>query len=402
MDEDGGKGSTIEITKLEDELKVLCNSLKGKKNLDTIKVIGDLAGQTKKEDLFNLALELYSYSKKVLSLLKNSDSKVSDELDVPSLVRKELTELLPLLLKEALNGGEKVPKPTEETPQESHTIVLKKIGEGEDEEKLSEGEWTKVVQKDVKKALKNVPVMRATKIEGAAKLSFKSKEDMESAREALSSKYNVTPKTQEWRKLDPKLTISDLEDDITDKDDLEARILEKNSGIRELQESGEMFKVVFLDEGDRFAVIQVSAKIRQCIKDREDRICVDLQQHRVKDRFHILQCFHCQSFGHMSGSPYCKQKESHSICFYCAGSHASKDCKRRKDKKTESIKCHNCSNSKSSREKDNCKTHNATDYLCPFYIREKQRLMSRTQGSEELKNEYLKKVKALQTKYGRN
>ena len=225
---------------------------------------------------------------------------------------------------------------------------------------------------------------------------------MDSAREALSSKYNVTHNTQEWKKLDPKLTISDLEADITDKDDLEARILEKNNGIRELQESGEMSKVFFLDERDRFAVIQVSDKIRQHIKDHEDRICVDLQQHRVRDRFHILQCFHCQSFGHMSGSPYCKQKELHSICFDCAGSHASKDCKRRKDKKADSIKCHNCSNSKNSREKENCKTHNATDYLCALYIREKQRLMSRTQGAEELKNDYLQKSKALQTKYGRN
>ena len=404
MHVDGENGSKIKITKLEleDELKVLCNSLKGKKNLDSIKVIADLSTNTKKDELLKLTLDLYCYSKKVLSLLENSDSKNSDELDVPSLVRKELTELLPLLLKEALNGGETVPKPLEETPQESHTIVLKKIGEGEDEEKLSEGEWTKIVQKDVKKTLKNVPVLKATKIEGAAKLSFKSKEDMDSAREALSSKYNVTPTTQEWKKLDPKLTISDLEADITDKDDLEARILEKNRGIRELQEAGEMFKVVFIDDKDMFAVIRVSPRIRQCIKDHEDRICIDLQQHRVRDRFHILQCFHCQGFGHMSGSPYCKQKDSHSTCFYCAGSHSSKDCKRRKDKKTDSIKCNNCCNSKSSREKENCKTHNATDYLCPFYIREKQRLMSRTHGSEDLKNNYLAKTKALQIKYGRD
>ena len=147
MHVDGENGSKIKITKLEleDELKVLCNSLKGKKNLDSIKVIADLSTHTKKDELFKLTLDLYCYSKKVLSLLENSDSKNSDELDVPSLVRKELTELLPLLLKEALNGGETVPKPLEETPQESHTIVLKKIGEGEDEEKLSEGEWTKIV-----------------------------------------------------------------------------------------------------------------------------------------------------------------------------------------------------------------------------------------------------------------
>ena len=153
MGDDGDNWTTIMITKLEEQLKVLCNSLKGKKNLDNIKVIGDLSGQTKKEDLLKVTLEMYCYSKKVLSVLKNSGSTNADEMDVPSLIRNELTELLPLLLKEALNGGEARPKPPEETPQESHTIVLKKIGEGEDEEKLSEGEWTKVVQQDVKKAL---------------------------------------------------------------------------------------------------------------------------------------------------------------------------------------------------------------------------------------------------------
>ena len=221
-------------------------------------------------------------------------------------------------------------------------------------------------------------------------------------RDALSTKYKVTPKTQEWKKLDPKLTLADLDAEIKSKEDLEERILEKNDAIRQLKDAGEDFKIVFLDEKERFAVLQVSARIRECIRDSEDRICVDLQQHRVKDRFHIIQCFHCQAFGHMSGSPYCKQKEADPVCFYCAGAHASKDCKKRKEKKTDSVKCCNCSNSRSSRERGNCKTHNSTDYLCPFFIREKERLVNRTHGSEDLKNDYLKKVKALQTKFGRS
>ena len=58
MHVDGENGSKIKITKLEleDELKVLCNSLKGKKNLDNIKVIGDLSAQTKKDDLLKVTL----------------------------------------------------------------------------------------------------------------------------------------------------------------------------------------------------------------------------------------------------------------------------------------------------------------------------------------------------------
>ena len=56
MCDDGDSGTTITITKLEEELKVLCNSLKGKKNLDNIKVIGDLSAQTKKDDLLKVTL----------------------------------------------------------------------------------------------------------------------------------------------------------------------------------------------------------------------------------------------------------------------------------------------------------------------------------------------------------
>ena len=61
--------------------------------------------------------------------------------------------------------------------------------------------------------------------------------------------------------------------------------MEKNAAIRQLKDAGEDFKIVFLDEKERLAVLQVSARIRECIRDSEDRICVDLQQNRVKDRF---------------------------------------------------------------------------------------------------------------------
>ena len=395
-------GNMEMVKKLEDELKVMSSIVKGRcKNLENVKVYEDVQG-TSKPDMFKMTMALYDFSKKLLVMLKGSNNDLSAS-DIPSLVRKELTDLLPGLLKEVLNANVVTEtKTVEESPKESHTLTLEKIPDGEETEKLSEGEWTTVVRGDVTKALKNVPVLKAKKVEGAATFSFRTKEDMDSARDALSDKYKVTPKTQEWKKLDPKLTLTDLDPEISTKEDLEEKILEKNAAIRQLKDTGEVFKIVFLDEKERLAVLQVSARIRECIRDSDDRICVDLQQHRVKDRFHIIQCFHCQGHGHMSGSPHCKKKEEDSVCFYCAGAHASKDCKNRKEKKTASVKCYNCSNSKSSRERSGCKTHNATDYLCPFYIREKERLMSRTHCSEDLKNDYLKKVKALQVKFGRS
>lgn len=398
------------IKELEEELETINNSIKGKKSLQSVKVVADISTQNSREDLLNISKELFKFSKKVLNTLKKVPCEVKEaipESDISALVRRELTDVLPGLLREVLKEQQSVPddKKIKEEPTERHTLVLEKKTDGVDEEedntKMSEQEWTTVVKKDVKKTLKNVPVLNAKTVEGTAKLSFKTKEHMDSARDALMSKYKVTSKTQEKRMLEPKLTISDLDSDITSKEILEEKILEKNELIQKLKEEGDSFKVIFLDTEDKFAVLEVSSRMRQCIKKSDDRVCVDLQQHRVRDRFHVLQCFHCQGYGHMSGSPYCRQKDSNPICFYCAGSHTSRDCKRKKEKKVDSIKCYNCSTSRNMNEKNNCKTHNAANSLCPFFIREKERVMSRTLGSEDAKNRYIQRVKALQKTHGR-
>ena len=177
--------------------------------------------------------------------------------------------------------------------------------------------------------------------------------------------------------------------------------MEKDEFIKNLHADGGVFKVVFFDVKERFAVLQVSPEIREAIKLRNDKLCLDLQQHLVRDRIHVIQCFHCQEYGHMSGSPYCKQKDSAPTCFYCAGAHKSKDCRNKMERKNASIKCANCEKSRNRWEKNKCNTYKASDTLCPSYIREKERIMGRTAGCEEAKNLYLQRVKELQRKYGR-
>ena len=144
---------------------------------------------------------------------------------------------------------------------------------------------------------------------------------MDQAKEALQEKYKVTSKTREIKKLDPKVTIADIDSDVTSKEVLVDKLLEKNDFLKALHSGGGVFKVVFFDEKDRFAVLQVSPEIREAIKQRGDKLCLDLQQHLVRDRIHVIQCYHCQEYGHMSGSPFCKQKDSSPTCFYCAGPH---------------------------------------------------------------------------------
>ena len=250
--------------------------------------------------------------------------------------------------------------------------------------------------------LLKVPVMRAsTNPSGTARLHFKSKEDLAQAEEALQSKYKVTSKSEEPKMLYPKITISGLDSDITSKEVLESNILSKNEQIKKMKDEGEEFKIVFFDEADRFAVLQVSPAIRAVIKSPGDKLCLGLEMYHVKDRYHVIQCYHCQCYGHTSGSPYCKSKDSDPTCFYCAGSHKSKDCRKKKDKKTEDIKCSNCCNSRNRAEKAMAGTHKASDSLCPFYIREKLKVMSRTHASEEPKNAYQIRVKELLKKHGR-
>ena len=401
---------TAGVKKLTDELDVINNSLKGRKTIECAKVLADIPTNNSKEDMFGVIKELYNFSKKVLTNIGTaSDNSIAPAEDIKSLIKQQLTDVLPGLLKEALENhsasATKMPQieMKDTRPSTSHTLLVENMVSEENEEpnKMTEQEWTTIVKQDVQNSLKSVPVMKANPlvVDGAAKLHFKSKEHMDQAQEALKSKYKLTPKTEERKRLDPKLTISDISTDITSKEDLEEKLLEKNGFIKELKDDDEMFKIVFFDKRDKFAVLQVSAKIREAIRQNRDRVFVDLEQHQVRDRVHVVQCFHCQGYGHMSGSPYCGQKDSDPTCFYCAGSHASKDCNRKKEKKTGSIKCINCEKSKNHAIKSKCNTHKASDNLCPFYVKEKIRIMSRTDGySEESKNNYLQRVKEQQAR----
>ncbi len=257
------------------------------------------------------------------------------------------------------------------------------------------------MRKDLKGSLKSIPVQKASLLSGTATLRFASKDHLDKAEKLLTNKYKVSTKSEDRKKLEPKLTISDIDPDVTTKEMLQEELLDENEYIKELN-GVEKMKVVFLDKKDRFAVLQVSTEIREAIRQKDDRVHLGLQSHRVRDRIHVVQCYHCQEFGHTSGSKYCKSKDSDSTCFFCAGNHASRDCQNKKNRKINKIKCSNCAKSKSYTERNAATTHKASDSLCPFYVRETERMMSRTMGcTEQTKNLYRQRVQELRTKLGR-
>ena len=416
--------NTKKMTKkkqLEKDLDTINKSIKGNVKIDAAVTVDDIGTNNKKGDIFKVAKELYLLSKRMLTCVQeDTDENMQPKSTVghstagnvtEASMKKMLTDLMPGLLDEALGkhlpthsaSVPEVTAPVTKEPIKTHSLLIEKIQGQED---ISAGEWTTVVKKDVQKSLESVPVKRAHIKHGATKLEFLNKEDMDKAESALKDKYTVTSRTKEQKKLEPKLTISDLDSEITSKEMLEEKILTKNTFVKhQVDTNGEKLTVLFLskdDRGSREGVIQVSAGMREAIRQNDDRLCIDLQRHTVRDRIHVIQCFHCQGYGHKSGSPYCKRKdENDGICFYCAGTHSTKECRRKKNQQSEKINCFNCSTSRSRQEREKSSTHRANDTLCPFYVREKERIMSRTLGCEAAKNIYLRRTQDLQKRRGR-
>ena len=319
------------------------------------------------------------------------------EQDKSEQVLKELAAMrecfasIPDMIQKAINSKEKTddigksvnPSP-KKTPQK-HTLKLEKVGL----------EQWKVVKAKVRKTLQSIPVDGTSSNEEDTNLVFKDKSQRDKAEELLKSDFDTSTATVTTKKLNPKVTITDIAGEITTADEVYQEILRKNEEIKEQVEThNEELKVIFLHKDDRYAVVQMSKKIREIVRKRNDRINLDFQIHAVKDRFHVVQCFKCQRFGHKSDSVMCPRRDSGDhVCTYCAGNHRFKECQLKKDRRVDSRCCTNCKSSRSKIDQLNATTHTANSFQCPFYIMEKERLMNRTAGAEMLKNEYSRKAR---------
>ena len=384
-------------------------ALKGK-TIESAKLLADLTSNNSRELLFNVVKDLYAFSKKAVTLIKTSDVKTTGQ---DQNLEDILKRVMPGLLKDTLTSLSPVP-PVQAHPEpaqeekllpDMHTLTVQiKPESDEDEVKpISEDDWVNVVKRDLKGSLKAIPVQKASLSAGTATLRFSSKGDLAKAEQALTIKYKVVPKSEEQKKLDPKLTISNIDPDITTKEQLQEELLDENEYIRDLVDGSEQMRIVFLDEKKHFAVLQVSTVIREAIRRNNDRVHLGLQIHPVRDRIHAVQCYHCQEFGHTAKSLiYCKSKDSGATCSFCAGDHASKDCQNKKNNRTNKIKCANCAKSKGTVERNAATTHKASDSWCPFHVRETEKMMARTKGcTEQTKNLYRQRIQDLRTKLGR-
>ena len=250
--------------------------VKGTCTIESATSVSDITTNNSREQLFNVVKDLYGFSKKVLNSIRTADTEkfVQDSSQaIENAIKKQLNEILPSLLQESLSKLPAVQPQPEKVEEEEkslptmHTLIVKKKPEVEEGESppISKNEWTEVVRKDFKGTLKSIPVQKASLSSGTTTLRFASKDHLDEAEKALTNKYKVSPKSQDQKKLEPKLTISDLDPDIVSKEELYEEILEENKFIKDIDGANKM-KVVFLDKKDHFAVVQVSTEIRYAIR----------------------------------------------------------------------------------------------------------------------------------------
>ena len=253
-------------------------------------------------------------------------------------------------------------------------------------------QWAEVVKPQVEKALKGVPVLNAVVNKGSVRLSFQNEDQLKEANNVLSPALGqeVQMVTETKSLLDPRISIGDLGQDLLDKETLLSEITSgKNEEIKKLVDQGGNVKVVHMNPAGRFAVLQVTPEIRNVIAQKGDKVFLKLRQYWVRDRYHVVQCFHCQEFGHVAGSIRCTKKDGAAVCAFCAGDHETRSCGHKKRNDTGKLNCVNCQKSNSREDRRHSRSHLASSTLCPFYINERTKLMERTSGvKKESKNGY--------------
>ena len=336
--------------------------------------------------------------------LRESFAKLQKDLisTISSLVR-------PAAESEGLDGRDVKSKDVNEEPEmpemKHYVNITTGRGEGE-EESFCAKKWTEFVKPKVESALKTIPVVRSRVNSDHTRLYFPDEDQMKEAEKVLSPlapECSLTFFSEETKKLDPKVTINDLDSELLEKDALLAAILDKNEDIKKLHNEDKTVRVVFVNKKDRYAVLQIAPEIRRIILNKKDKINIGLRQHLVRNRYHVIQCYNCQAFGHMSGSVYCPRKDD-PVCCFCAGGHQTKDCNARKNDDTGKMKCVNCEVGGSREDKKYAKTHTASSMWCPSYINERARIMERTSTvSKEEKNHYLTRTREelLRKRFGR-
>jgi hypothetical protein len=269
-----------------------------------------------------------------------------------------------------------------------HTIVVKP--KDSKNNMFSEESWSNVVKTTIEPNLRSIPVNKSIKTKsGKRVIFFPSAESRDLAASKLQDTCIIESQDKSTKTLYPKIKISDIPTDYLDgqaKQQIQEAILKKNPAINDLvSKKAKILEVLFVQKENRgnssYAVVKVDDAIRKAIISQGRRVYMGLSSCRVFDRYHLVQCYSCQEFGHKKGSDKCIHKNSEdAVCLYCAENHPSKVCPNKKNKKL--FKCHNCALSKNIDLKNNSCGHTTTSFECPILQMALKATMNRTMGTE--------------------
>ena len=226
----------------------------------------------------------------------------------------------------------------------------------------------------IEKALEEVQVSDCKKIKsGGLVMKFPNKEAMSEASHEISTRLGPGHAMQvtEPKKMLPKMTVPDVSLSLAD-DEVVASIL-KNPNIQQLVEGGCVLSLVFTrtKEHSKTAVFKMAPEIRSEIVNSGNYVYVGLKRCKAYDRFWVVQCYHCQGFGHISSS--CPKKDASPVCACCACKHETKACTNK-----DSPRCANClllENPPST------VSHFASSSACPVMMSQRKKIIENTNFS---------------------
>lgn len=254
------------------------------------------------------------------------------------------------------------------------------------------------VKATITSSLNGIPTnfVKSNSKKGSLTVAFPDTETREKAASIISdlNLSTVGFHTKQGNKMLPKLTIrgidssifSSIDASLSDderrtyqKTSIVNAIISKNDGIKSLKDAGHTLDVVYLNQPPNSSKLAVGLKVSPAIRsylfsNQQGKIFIGNSSLSVEDRFYFKQCYHCQQIGHFSGD--CPDSNESSVCFYCMGSHPSKQCAKKQSPSEHC--CAKCFQSKNPGEKANYKTHNAADPFCPVILREIQKIANNT------------------------
>ena len=233
---------------------------------------------------------------------------------------------------------------------------------------------------------------------GVVAIGFKDSKTKMLAEEKINQNKKLSSDFQAKspKKLMPKVTIKGInevlfEDCIGDRDQmkdvLRQDIVNRNQNIKDILEtdSSEFLTVVMVQKTmpshssvSYIAAIKMSCRVRKAIFDNDDKLYISLKRCKVFDRYYVKQCYHCQEPGHTSNDCPSKKENKTPTCFYCSGSHFSKNCdvKNNVDEQC----CSNCLKSNKPEMVEGARNHTSASLKCPILQSYRNSIKAKTEN----------------------